>query len=452
MTLPETPWPAPLATAPLATQVDVPGSKSLTNRYLLLAALASEPTELVRPLHSRDSALMVGALRALGTTAEPSGDDGLLLTPGPLHGPAMIDCGLAGTVMRFIPALAALADGEVRLDGDTRARERPMAPVVEGLRDLGAQIDAATNAAGEAVLPLTVHGTGSLPGGAVDVDASSSSQFVSALLLAAPAFDAGVDLRHTGATLPSVPHIAMTVAVLRERGVTVDELDADGAEAGGSTGRAPTRWRVHPGPVAGGRIVVEPDLSNAGPFLAAALAAGGTVRVPRWPSRTTQAGDGLRDLLTRMGADVALDGGTLSVTGPADGRIQGLDADLHDVGELAPTIAALCALAETSSRLRGIAHLRGHETDRLAAIVTEINRLGGRARETEDGVEIDPAPLHGATVETYHDHRMATFAAIIGLRVPGVEIVDVETTAKTLPDFPAMWHAMLVPQPAGAGR
>lgn len=443
MTTPVDPWPAPVATGPLDAVVDVPGSKSLTNRYLILAALAAGPTELVAPLHSRDSALMVGALRALGVSVEETGAD-LRVTPAAMRGPADVDCGLAGTVMRFVPALAVLADGDVRLDGDPRARQRPMGPVVRALRDLGARVDSATDPSGDAVLPMTVHGAGSLPGGAVDVDASGSSQFVSALLLAAPAYDAGIDLRHTGATLPSLPHVAMTVAVLRERGVRVDELTEDGSPAGGTTEWAPTRWRVHPGPVTGGRIVVEPDLSNAGPFLAAALAAGGTVRVPRWPATTTQAGDGLRDLLARMGARVHLENGTLSVTGPADGRILGLDADLHDVGELAPTIAALCALAVTPSRLRGIAHLRGHETDRLAAIVAEIGRLGGRARETADGVEIDPSPLHGAELETYADHRMATFAAIIGLRVPGVRVRDVATTAKTLPDFTGMWHGMLL--------
>lgn len=436
-------WPAPVATTPLDATVDVPGSKSLTNRYLVLAALASEPTELVRPLHSRDADLMVGALRALGTGVEAVGHD-LRITPAPLRGPADVDCGLAGTVMRFVPALAVLADGPVRLDGDPRARQRPMGPVVDALRDLGAQVESATDAAGAPVLPLTVRGTGALPGGAVDVDASGSSQFVSALLLAAPAFDHGIDLRHTGATLPSQPHIAMTVAVLRAAGVEVEELTAEGHTAGASTGWAPTRWRVHPGPVRGGRVVVEPDLSNAGPFLAAALAAGGTVRVPRWPATTTQAGDAMRDLLTRMGATAQLDeDGVLAVTGPADRRILGLDADLHDVGELAPTVAALAALAVTPSRLRGIAHLRGHETDRLAAIVTEITRLGGIARETEDGVEIDPAPLHGGVVQTYEDHRMATFAAILGLRVPDVRVVDVGTTAKTLPDFPAMWQALV---------
>ncbi|ROR73761.1 3-phosphoshikimate 1-carboxyvinyltransferase [Bogoriella caseilytica] len=426
MTQTASPWPAPSAQAPLDATVEVPGSKSLTNRHLLLAALADSPTELIQPLRSRDSALMISALQALGVTVTDT-DAGLRLETAPLRGPAEIDAGLAGTVMRFVPALAVLADGEIRIDGDPRARERPMGPVIRALRDLGATIEA-SGPHGES-LPLTIHASGSFNGGAVELDASASSQFVSALMLAAPAYRRGVDIRHVGGALPSLPHIAMTAQVLRERGVEVDEAEA--------------RWRVSPGTVSGGRIVVEPDLSNAGPFLAAALAAGGTVRVPRWPERTTQAGDLLRGILTRMGATVERQGDTLAVTGPADGVIRGLDVDLTEGGELAPTVAALCALAATPSRLRGIAHLRGHETDRLAALVTEITRLGGEARETPDGLEIEPATLRGAAVETYHDHRIATFAAIVGLRVPGVEVVNVATTAKTMPDFPGMWQGML---------
>lgn len=433
MATPGETWPAPLAQRHLDATVEVPGSKSLTNRHLVLGALAERPTVLHRPLHSRDTELMAQALRSLGTEVAAGADGDWHIAPAPLHGPAEIDCGLAGTVMRFVPAVAALADGQVRLDGDPRARQRPMGPIVDALRGLGAQIDDD----GRRALPLTIHGTGRLPGGAVAVDAAASSQFVSALLLAGARYDAGVDLSHTGATLPSMPHVAMTVQVLRERGVAVEELDGAGGPAAG----APTRWRVTPGPVAGGEVVVEPDLSNAGPFLAAALVAGGTVRVPRWPARTTQPGDAYRDLLARMGAEVHLAGDVLEVTGT--GQLRGLDTDLHDVGELVPTLAALCALATTPSRLRGIAHLRGHETDRLAAIVTEVRRLGGRAEETDDGLLIEPAELHGGVVETYGDHRMATFGAILGLRVPGVGVRDVATTSKTLPDFPAMWTGML---------
>lgn len=427
------PWPAPTADRPLDAVVAVPGSKSLTNRYLVLAALAEEPTHVHAPLHSRDSALMVAALRALGTEVAAVDDDGevrpdgadLLVVPGPLTGPETVDCGLAGTVMRFLAPLAALTAGDVTLDGDPRARERPMGPVLDALRDLGVAV---TERGRAGFLPVTVHGTGAVAGGEVEVDASASSQFVSALLLSAPRFERGLTVRHVGGDLPSLPHIAMTVEVLRARGVAV-------------SAPAPGTWVVAPGPIAGGRVDVEPDLSSAGPFLAAALVAGGTVRVPGWPAATTQAGDLLRGLLTRMGGQVALDASGLAVTGT--GAVVGLDADLRDGGELTPTIAALAALAGTPSHLHGVAHLRGHETDRLAALVAEIRRLGGDAEETADGIVVRPARLHAGTVRTYHDHRMATFGAVLGLRVPGVLVEDVATTAKTIPDFPARWARML---------
>lgn len=436
MTLPVI-WPAPTASHPLNAVVPVPGSKSLTNRYLLLAALAEEPTHLVAPLHSRDSTLMIEALRALGTGIDelPSGD--VRVTPGKLSGGATIDCGLAGTVMRFVPPLAALSDGPVTFDGDPGARVRPMSGVIEGLAALGVRVTAAgTDPAHHAApstlpstLPFTVHGTGRVSGGEIGIDASASSQFVSALLLVAPALEHGIDLRHTGTTLPSLPHIEMTLAALRERGAEARTV-------------APGHWRVAPGALHGGRVTVEPDLSNAGPFLAAALVAGGTVRIPGWPTRTTQPGAHLTTILTAMGATVRHEeDGSLAVVG--DGHIHGLDLDLSEAGELTPTVAALAALADGPSRLTGIAHLRGHETDRLAALVTELTRLGGIARELPDGLEITPVPLHGGEVETYHDHRMATFGAILGLAVPSIRVRDVATTAKTLPDFPAMWASMV---------
>lgn len=438
-------WPSPVAPGPIDAVVAVPGSKSLTNRHLLLAALASGTTLVRGPLDSRDSRLMIGALRELGVlvtpavtdgAADPAGDD-LLVTPAELTGPATIDCGLAGTVMRFVPALAALASGDITFDGDERARQRPMGPVIAALRALGVRV----SDEGRGALPFTVHGTGTVTGGRIEVAAAASSQFVSAFLLPAARFENGVEIALADGTMPSHPHVAMTVETLRALGVKVDVLTG----AGG----VPHTWRVAPGPIDGGTIDIEPDLSNAGPFLAAALVTGGGVTIPGWPEATTQAGGRLREILPQLGATAELTGDGLRVSGT--GRIQGVDLDLGDVGELTPTIAALCALAETPSRLRGVAHLRGHETDRLAALVTEISRLGGIARETEDGLEIEPARLHGAEVETYHDHRMATFAAIIGLRVPEVRIRDVETTAKTLPDFTAMWQAMVdsaaVPEP-----
>lgn len=452
-------WPAPLATGPLDALVDVPGSKSLTNRHLLLGALAETPSTVRGALHSRDGILMVDALRALGIAVETTTDGcapgvwDVRLRPGPLRGGA-VDAGLAGTVMRFVPPLAVLADGTVTLDGDERARERPVAPVVDALRALGADIDAACSPAGEPVLPLTIRGTGSFTGGTARIDASGSSQFVSGLLLSAAAWERGIDLRHTGARVPSMPHVDMTVDVLRARGVTVTEYADDDAPLGAdarAAGARPARWVVAPGPVAGGEVTVEPDLSNAGPFLAAAMVAGGTVRVPRWPAGTTQPGDALREIFTRMGASVTVDGaGTLTMTGPGAAGLRPIDADLGEVGELTPTVAAVCAVAPGTSRLSGVAHLRTHETDRLAALATEITRVGGACRETADGLAIEgraPAELHGAVLETYADHRMATFAAILGLVVPGVEVVDVATADKTLPHFPQRWAAMLAGGP-----
>lgn len=420
-------WPAPTAAHPLDATVEVPGSKSLTNRYLVLAALADGPGRLRGALRSRDTLLMAQALRDLGTGIEddPAAPGDWLVTPGTSRGGATVDCGLAGTVMRFLPAVAALADGPVRFDGDVGARVRPMGPVLAALRDLGV----AVREEGEpGHLPFTVAGSGSVRGGTVEVDASGSSQFVSGLLLTAARFDEGLTLRHTGPTLPSLPHVEMTVAVLRAAGVVVDDS-------------VPAVWRVEPGPVAARDVRVEPDLSNAAPFLCAALVAGGTVRVPGWPARTTQPGGLLPGILEQMGATTRLDGDVLAVTGT--GTVRGVDLDLHAAGEIAPTIAALAALADSPTRLRGIAHLRGHETDRLAALSAEITRLGGDAEETPDGLVVTPRPLHAGTVRTYADHRMATFGALLGLAVPGVLVEDVATTAKTIPDFVGLWDGML---------
>ncbi|WP_369371365.1 3-phosphoshikimate 1-carboxyvinyltransferase [Promicromonospora sp. Populi] len=428
-TAPAPTWEAPLAGAPLDATVEVPGSKSLTNRLLVLAALGDGPGTLRGALRSRDADLMIGALRAMGAGIEEGDQPSTLrVTPGPVTGGTEVDTGLAGTVMRFLPPFAALADGPVRFDGDPEARVRPMLPVLAALRTLGVVVHGDDPGELPAYLPFTVEGRGSVRGGAVDVDASGSSQFVSGLLLAAPRFERGLTLRHIGATLPSLPHIEMTVSTLRDAGVVVDDT-RDGM------------WDVSPGPIAGRDVRVEPDLSNAAPFLASALVAGGTVRVPGWPTLTTQPGAMVPELLERMGGTYTLADGVLSVTGT--GEIHGIDVDLRAGGELAPTFAALAALADSPSRLRGIAHLRGHETDRLAALAREITRLGGQAEETRDGLVITPRPLRGDVVRTYADHRMATSAALLGLRVPGVLVENVGTTAKTLPDFTGMWLSML---------
>jgi 3-phosphoshikimate 1-carboxyvinyltransferase len=413
-----------VATGPVRATVSVPGSKSITNRALVLAALSERPAAVHGVPASRDTELMLNALHALGVPVDADAN-GLVRTGKHegFRGPAEIDCGLAGTVMRFVPPAAALADGEIRFDGDPRARERPMETVLNALRALGVRLEGGA-------LPFTLHGTGATPGGTVTIDASASSQFVSGLLLSGARYDKGVTVHHDGKPVPSLPHIEMTVSMLREAGVEVDDAE-------------PNTWRVAPGPVAPRDWMVEPDLSNATPFLAAAAVTGGAVTVPGWPAETTQAGDLIREVLAQMGCEVTLSAEGLTVTGPS--RLSGVDIDLHDAGELTPTVAALAALAGSPSVLRGIAHLRGHETDRLAALCTELNGLGGDVTETEDGLDIGPTPLHGGDWHAYADHRMATAGAIIGLAVPGVRVDDIGTTAKTIPDFPGLWNGMLSP-------
>ena len=415
---------APVATRALAATVELPGSKSLTNRELVLSALATEPTKLTGALVSRDSSLMIAALESLGARVENANTTSPTVHPAKLQGDSSIDCGLAGTVMRFVPPLAALNRGETRFDGDEAARRRPMKTTIDSLRALGAEVE---NSDGS--LPFSVLGSGSVDGGEVTIDASSSSQFVSGLLLAAARFKNGLTLRHEGNHLPSLPHIEMTLQCLRERGVAVSEPET-------------CVWRVEPGSIAGGTKAIEPDLSNAGPFLAAAMVAGGSVTIPGWPTVTTQVGDEFDGILQQMGAQITRDERGLTLT--SDGEINGIDIDLSIGGELAPVIAGLAVLANSPSRLRGIAHLRGHETNRLAALATEINRIGGDCEETEDGLIIKPSQnLHGGLWETYEDHRMATTGAIIGLRVPGIVIVNIGTTAKTMPNFTELWNKML---------
>ena len=472
-------WPAPLAPASSEAAgknalVHIPGSKSLTNRYLLLAALADSPSYLRAPLHSRDSALMIEALRQLGAgielvpTDSPFGPD-VKVTPlsfvetySAQSRTVSIECGLAGTVMRFVPALAALLPGEFAFDGDPHARQRPMGPVLEGLRQLGVQVDCEQ---GENALPFvlrspglaSVEGVSEAP--VVRIDASTSSQFVSALLLMAPRLPQGMVLVHEGSSVPSIPHIQMTVEALRQMGIRVQEHypnQGDKAEGG------EYRWTVHPGSFPGFEMTIEPDLSNAGPFLAAAVVTGESVTIPHWPAPaadssagTTQVGDMWRELLPALGARVSYAEGRLTVTGPRELPEGDFSFDLSAGGELAPTMAAACAFVNGRVELTGIAHLRGHETDRLAALAAEINRLGGTAHDTADSLVIEaplPATAEAAPVlaRTYDDHRMATFAAIIGLRRPNVVVQNVATVAKTMPEFTAMWEDMLAQWQAGA--
>ncbi|HWV27002.1 MAG TPA: 3-phosphoshikimate 1-carboxyvinyltransferase, partial [Aeromicrobium sp.] len=408
-------------TTPFDGQILVPGSKSLTNRALVLAAVADSPSVLTRPLGSRDTALMASALTALGANVRR---DGMEWTISPIGdgvtGDVDIDCGLAGTVMRFVPPLAALGSATVTFDGDERARERPMGTTISSLRELGVTIDDG----GRGTLPFTVKGSGEVAGGALEIDASASSQFVSALLLAAPGFVDGLDLRHSGDAMPSQPHVDMTVSELRRRGIEV--------------ATAPGHWQVPHGSVEALDVVIEPDLSNAGPFIAAALVTGGRVTIKSWPAQTDQAGDRWRSIAESFGGSAERHGDDMVFT--AGDRLLGVTLDLGDVGELTPVVAAVAALADGPSQLTGVAHLRGHETDRLAALTTEINRLGGNVTELDDGLLIEPRPLHGETFLTYDDHRMAHAGVVLGLRVPELFVENVVTTTKTYPNFAPVWE------------
>ncbi len=418
-----TPWPAPLAPAPIRATVSVPGSKSETNRALILAALASGPSTIRYGLEARDTRLMRDALRTLGVKITESDHEWLVEPPATFTAGGTIDCGLAGTVMRFVPPVAALAPGEVSFDADEQAYRRPMDVLLNALRDCGAGLPAEAT-----TLPFSLTGRPDLPGGVITIDSSASSQFVSALLLAGARFAQGLDLRHDGKDVPSQPHIDMTVAMLRDRGVKIDDSE-------------PARWVVSPGPIAPLDVDIEPDLSNAAPFLAAAAITGGAVTVPNWPDRTNQPGDQLRDILARFGAAVGLNDSGLTVIGTD--HLAAVDLDLRECSELTPVIAAIAALADGTSHLRGVAHIRGHETDRLAALESELNALGANVDQTDDGLKIHPRLLGGGLWGCYADHRMAHAGALLGLVVNDVQLDDIDCTSKTMPEFARLWQTMI---------
>ena len=412
---------------PINAKVSVPGSKSATNRALILAAISKTPSVLRKPLFSRDTDLMVKGLRSLGCKiVEIKISEGFdyHVTPRKLTGPIQIDVGNAGTVMRFLPPIAAMATGLIYFDGDARSHERPLEPVIKALEQLGVSIEHGNKYR----LPLTLNGSGHVKGGEVEIDASASSQFVSALLLLGPATDNGITVKHIGKSLPSLPHIEMTIQMLKQFGAVV-EVDKN-------------IWSVKSGSLTGQDLTIEPDLSNAAPFMAAAMICGGSVEILDWPKSTTQPGDQLRNIFASMGARIEQTGEGLKIS--AGSAINGIDIDLHDVGELTPSIAAVAALASSQSTLRGIAHLRLHETDRLAALANEINNLGGDVTEGPGELLIKPAKLAASQIfKSYEDHRMATAGAIIGLAVKDLSVENIETTKKTLPDFPGMWQEML---------
>jgi 3-phosphoshikimate 1-carboxyvinyltransferase len=418
-------WQAPATRGPVRATVPLPGSKSITNRALVLAALSSSPSVITGALQARDTSLAIAALRTLGVGIDDSSITTLSITPGSAvpSGAINLDVGNAGTVMRFLPPVAALTPATVSFDGDSRAYQRPVGPLLSALRALGVSVSGSS-------LPFVVTGSGSVPGGSVTMDASGSSQFVSSLLLAGASFENGVEIRHSGQPVPSLPHIDMTLRMLRSAGASV------GSEGSSS-------WWVSPGPISLGSFAVEPDLSNAAPFLAAALVTGGSVTIPHWPADSLQAADQILSVLTAMGASVSVSPDGLTLTG--SGTISGIEADLHEISELTPVVAACAALASSPSRLTGVEHIRRHETDRLAALAKEINALGGDVSELPDGLVVRPRVLSaaGRPFETYDDHRMVMAAAVLGLGVPGLPVSNVATVGKTFPSFTTAWASML---------
>lgn len=427
------PWAAPFAEQAIHASITLTGSKSISNRALILAALSDSPSRIRSLLDARDTQLMIQGLRALGVEIDIEGNDlagniHILVTPHYLQGPAHVDVGLAGTVMRFLPPVAALARGDIYFDGDAAARKRPMATLLEALKDLGVAID------DRGRLPFLIHGTGHIRGGEVILDASRSSQFVSALLLSAARCESGATIRHVPADLsqpasvPSLPHVHMTIAMLAQHGVTVRHT-------------ADSVWRVDPQEIGSVDCEIEGDLSNATPFFAAAMATGGSISCPDWPRPSLQPVEEVLAVFSALGAEISRDGSVCTVSAPENMR--GISADLSAIGEITPTVAALCALATSPSTLTGIGHLRGHETDRLAALAAEINGLGGQVTELPDSLVIHPVPLVGGVFHTYEDHRMATAGAILGLRVPGMLVENIETTGKTIPHFVSRWLEIL---------
>lgn len=429
------PWTAPLAQVPMNATVSVPGSKSETNRALILASLADGPSTIVGGLDARDTRLMRDALRALGVQITEQEDRWQVVPPAEFTAAGTIDCGLAGTVMRFVPPLAALAAGDTTFDGDDAAKIRPMAGLLDGLEGAGAGVRRGNDG-----LPFTITGRPDLPGGQVTIDSSASSQFISGLLLAAPRFAGGLDLRHEGGSVPNQPNIAMTVQMLRDRGVTIDTDE-------------PGRWVVSPGPIRATEFVIEPDLANAAPFLAAAALTGGRVTVPRWPAETNQPGAAITDVLAEFGAEVHRDGDRLTVQGTDE--IKGVDLNLHDSSELANVAAALAAFGEHTSHIRGVAHIRGQETDRLAALEHDLDAIGAHVKQTDDGLTIHPKLLRSNTWKTYADHRMVHAGVLVGLLVDDIVLDDVECVDKTMPEFVPLWERMLADSVAaeeGAGE
>jgi 3-phosphoshikimate 1-carboxyvinyltransferase len=397
--------------------VQIPGSKSLTNRALVLASLADGTSTLGGALVADDTEAMAAAMTQLGAVVDLRSDRctvtgfGGRLRPGPID----IDARLSGTTARFVLPVLTLGDGPYLLDGAQPLRDRPMGPSIEALRRLGAQVDDSDR---PGHLPVVVR-AGTLQGDGVGVDGVLSSQFTSGLLLAAAAMPDGLAVDLLGPVV-SRPYLEMTLAVLRAFGV---DAGSDGER----------RLWVRPGGLQPTDYRIEPDASAASYFLAAAAICGGRVRVGDLGSASLQGDARFAELLERMGAEVHQGPHVTEVRGT--GHLRGIDADLTDLPDMAQTLAAVAVFADGPTRVRGVEVIRGHETDRIAAVVTELGRCGIEADEHDDGFTVHPGTPRPARIETYRDHRMAMSFSLLGLRVPGIEIVDPGCVAKTFPDF-----------------
>ena len=402
---------------PLDAEIVVPGSKSLTNRALVLAALAEGTSTLRGALVADDTLAMAGAMSSLGARVvlDPElctvAGIGGRLAPGPLE----IDARLSGTTARFVLPVLALGEGPYVLDGDQPLRDRPLGPSIEALRRLGADVDDSDR---PGHLPVVVRaGTGR--GDGVGVDGSLSSQFTSGLLLAAAAMPEGLAVELIGPVV-SRPYLDMTLAVLRDFGV---DAGTDGER----------RLWVRPGGLRATDHRIEPDASSASYFLAAAAVCGGRVRVPDLGTSSLQGDARFADVLRAMGAVV--DRGPAGTEVRGTGRLQGIDIDLTDMPDMAQTVAAVAVFADGPTTVRGVEVIRGHETDRIAAVVAELRRCGLDADEHPDGFTVHPGTPRATRVETYRDHRMAMSFAVVGLAASGIEIADPGCVAKTFPDF-----------------
>lgn len=412
---------------PIDATISVPGSKSLTNRALILAAMADGVSTLHGALVADDTEAMAGAMRALGAeiTLDPVETTVVGFGAAPRPGPRTIDARLSGTTARFVLPLLALGHGPYVLDGDEPLRDRPMGPTIDALRRLGAEVDDGDR---PGHLPVIVS-AGSVRGDGVAVDGQTSSQFTSGLLLSGASLAEGISIDLVGSVV-SRPYLDMTIEVLR----------AFGVEAGIEGER---RLWVRSGGLRATDYAIEPDASAASYFLAATAICGGEVRIRGLGERSIQGDAKVAAVFDLMGAQVSIDNG--STTLRSTRTLSGIDVDLTDMPDMAQTIAATAPFADGPTTVRGVEVIRGHETDRIAAIVTEMRRCGITAEEHADGFTIHPGTPQPARIETYRDHRMAMSFALLGLRTPGIEIADPGCVAKTFPQFFDVLDELRVP-------